>query len=516
MKQLLAILVWVVVLLWGSSSNRVSGSWFFTVENKFAGKSKSLDALKIHDTRRMLTGVDIPLGGTGRPDGAGNMLLHLIKNDEMRTQKKKKLFIVMKYLYLMNIQSWDDETTYGDEKAMLEKLEDVGHPLKYDRKEQLDGRVNIYVFLYGVRLYYAEIGIGTPSKAYYVQVDTGSDIMWVNCIECKGCPKKSSLNIELTLYNVNDSLTGNVVSCDQDFCSEISDGTVAGCTGNMPCTYSENYGDGSSTAGYFVKDVVQYDRVSGNLQTTLTNESIIFGCGAIQSGGLGSSDEALDGILGFGESNSSVISQLASAGEVKKIFAHCLNGITGGGIFAVGQVVQPKVNATPLIPNQPHYSVNLTAVEVGHEFLNLTTDEFGWGGKIRTIIDSGTTLAYLPELIYEPLVQKIISNHSNLKVQIVDGQYTCFQYSESLDDGFPNITFVFENSVTLKVYPHEYLFPFDDLWCIGWQNSALQSQERKDLTLLGDLALSNKLVVYDLENQVIGWTEYNCKYHVVF
>jgi hypothetical protein len=28
-----------------------------------------------------------------------------------------------------------------------------------------------------------------------------------------------------------------------------------------------------------------------------------------------------------------------------------------------------------------------------------------------------------------------------------------------------------------------------------------------------DLVLSNKLVVYDLENQVIGWTEYNCKFN---
>lgn len=26
-----------------------------------------------------------------------------------------------------------------------------------------------------------------------------------------------------------------------------------------------------------------------------------------------------------------------------------------------------------------------------------------------------------------------------------------------------------------------------------------------------DLVLSNKLVLYDLENQLIGWTEYNCK-----
>ena len=30
------------------------------------------------------------------------------------------------------------------------------------------------------------------------------------------------------------------------------------------------------------------------------------------------------------------------------------------------------------------------------------------------------------------------------------------------------------------------------------------------MTLLGDLVLSNKLVIYDLENMVIGWTDYNC------
>lgn len=31
-----------------------------------------------------------------------------------------------------------------------------------------------------------------------------------------------------------------------------------------------------------------------------------------------------------------------------------------------------------------------------------------------------------------------------------------------------------------------------------------------------DLVLSNKLVVYDLENMVIGWTDYNCEYESIF
>ncbi|KAG8375956.1 hypothetical protein BUALT_Bualt09G0013100 [Buddleja alternifolia] len=279
------------------------------VNYKFAGSDPTLSALRAHDDVRhlaILAGVDLPLGGTGRPDAVG--------------------------------------------------------------------------------LYYAKIGIGTPSKDYYVQVDTGTDITWVNCIQCHQCPRRGYHGIELTLYNPRDSLTGKLVSCDRDFCKEIG-GDFSGCTGNTTCLYTEVYGDGSYSMGYFVEDVVQYDRVSGDLQTKSANGSVIFGeiheqlghrsmitgdevkvrqkcmpsilhigiiktrCGAGQSGDLGQSDDALDGILGFGKSNSSMLSQLASSGRVKKMFAHCLDGINGGGIFAIGHVVQPQVNTTPLVPN---------------------------------------------------------------------------------------------------------------------------------------------------------------------
>lgn len=49
----------------------------------------------------------------------------------------------------------------------------------------------------------------------------------------------------------------------------------------------------------------------------------------------------------------------------------------------------------------------MTGVEVGYEFLNLTADVFAIGDKKGTIIDSGTTLAYLPEVIYKALIRKV-------------------------------------------------------------------------------------------------------------
>ncbi|WVZ75419.1 hypothetical protein U9M48_023470 [Paspalum notatum var. saurae] len=360
-------------------------------------------------------------------------------------------------------------------------------------------------------LYYTRIEIGSPPKGYYVQVDTGSDILWVNCISCEGCPTRSSLGIELTQYDPAGS--GTTVGCDQEFCVANNAGVVPPtCSSTSPsaCQFRITYGDGSSTTGFFVTDVVQYDQVSGNGQTTPSNASVTFGCGAQLGGDLGSSNQALDGILGFGQSNSSMLSQLAAAGKVRKIFAHCLDTAHGGGIFAIGDVVQPKVNTTPLVPNMPHYNVNLEGISVGGATLQLPTSTFDTGDNQGTIIDSGTTLAYLPEAVYKTLLSAVFNKYQDMAFHNYQ-DFLCFQFSGSVDDGFPVITFSFEGDLTLNVYPHDYLFRNgNDLYCVGFLNGGLQTKDGKDMVLLGDLVLSNKLVVYDLENQVIGWTDYNC------
>uniref|UniRef100_A0A0A9E199 Peptidase A1 domain-containing protein n=1 Tax=Arundo donax TaxID=35708 RepID=A0A0A9E199_ARUDO len=35
------------------------------------------------------------------------------------------------------------------------------------------------------------------------------------------------------------------------------------------------------------------------------------------------------------------------------------------------------------------------------------------------------------------------------------------------------------------------------------------------MVVFGDIALSNKLVVYDLENQVVGWADHNYKFLIL-
>lgn len=49
----------------------------------------------------------------------------------------------------------------------------------------------------------------------------------------------------------------------------------------------------------------------------------------------------------------------------------------------------------------------MKAVEVGGDVLELPTDIFDAGDNRGTIIDSGTTLAYLPDEVLRPMMKKV-------------------------------------------------------------------------------------------------------------
>lgn len=80
---------------------------------------------------------------------------------------------------------------------------------------------------------------------------------------------------------------------------------------------------------------------------------ILCRCSTSQTGDLTKSDRAVDGIFGFGQQDMSVISQLYSQGVTPKVFSHCLKGDSnGGGVLVLGEIVEPGIVYTPLVPSQ--------------------------------------------------------------------------------------------------------------------------------------------------------------------
>lgn len=76
-------------------------------------------------------------------------------------------------------------------------------------------------------------------------------------------------------------------------------------------------------------------------------------CSTYQSGDLTKTDRAIDGIIGFGQQDLSVMSQLSARGITPKVFSHCLKGEgNGGGILVLGEILDPTIVYSPLVPSQ--------------------------------------------------------------------------------------------------------------------------------------------------------------------
>ncbi|XP_039130983.1 aspartic proteinase 39 [Dioscorea cayenensis subsp. rotundata] len=369
-----------------------------------------------------------------------------------------------------------------------------------------------------VGLYFTRVKLGSPAKEFYVQIDTGSDILWVTCASCNGCPTTSGLNIPLEFFDPKNSSTASSITCTDDKCtSAISTGEATCQTGSSGtfCGYSFQYGDGSGTSGYYVSDTIYFSKATGGEQTTNSSATITFGCSNLQSGDLTKSDRAVDGIFGFGQQALSVISQLSSQGVAPNVFSHCLRGSdNGGGILVLGEIVEPGIVYTPMVPSQPHYNVNLTSIAVNGKTVPIDSSVYLTTTKQGTIIDSGTTLTYLADQAYDPFVNAINNAiSSSVNSMVVKGNQ-CYVTAGSPEDTFPTVTLYFDGGASMILKPQDYLLQQNQInnaviWCIGWQKNTGQG-----ITILGDLVLKDKIFVYDIANQRIGWKNYDCSLSV--
>ncbi|XP_022944255.1 aspartic proteinase-like protein 2 [Cucurbita moschata] len=364
---------------------------------------------------------------------------------------------------------------------------------------------------YYLGLYYTKVQLGNPPKDFYVQIDTGSNILWVCCNSCIGCSETGALQVELNVFDPGNSSTASLVSCSDKICTPGVVSSDSSCFGQTnQCAFALQYGDGSETSGYFVIDKMRLNVVGNGHDTSNPSASVVFGCSTSQTGDLTKSDKTVDGIFGFGQRDLSVISQLSSRGLAPKVFSHCLNGDdSGGGILVLGEILDPNVVYTPLVPSQSHYNLNLQSISVNGQVLPINPALFATASGQGAIIDSGTTLAYLAEEAYDIFIVAITNTISKSTQSFNFKGNQCYLTSSSISDIFPQASFNFAGGASLLLRPQDYLiqqFIGDNVvWCVGFQK--IQGQ---GATILGDLVLKDKIFVYDLANQQIGWTNFNC------
>ncbi|TYI09934.1 hypothetical protein ES332_A09G105500v1 [Gossypium tomentosum] len=310
-----------------------------------------------------------------------------------------------------------------------------------------------------VGLYYTKVQLGSPPREFHVQIDTGSDVLWIGCNSCNGCPQSSGLQIQLNLYDPGSSSTASLVSCSDQRCSSGLQSSDSGCSGQSnQCSYTFQYGDGSGTSGYYVADSLHFNSILEGSVITNSTAPIMFGCSVLQTGDLTKSDRAVDGIFGFGQQSLSVISQLSSEGITPKVFSHCLKGSnSGGGILVFGEILEPNMVYTPLVPSQPHYNLDLRSISVGGQVLSINPSVFSTSNNQGTIVDSGTTLAYLADEAYDAFMSAITNAVSQTVRPILSKGNQCYLITSSVNDIFPQVSLNFAGGASLILNPQDYL-----------------------------------------------------------
>ncbi|XP_024360239.1 aspartic proteinase nepenthesin-2 isoform X2 [Physcomitrium patens] len=230
--------------------------------------------------------------------------------------------------------------------------------------------------------YLIDLSFGSPPQKASAIVDTGSDLIWVQCLPCQSCytairakfdPTKSSSYAAGLPYQ----------SC------------------NTSCQYNYMYGDDSSTSG-----ALSFDSITIRT-STITN--VAFGCGHRNLGTFAGAG----GLMGLGQGPLSLISQ---AGAItSKIFSYCLVplGINKTSPMYIGDsaAAGSDIAYTPLlnnIVNPSFYYVGLTGISVAGKAVNYPAGTFSidTSGQGGFILDSGTTLTYLNTAAFTAVVAR--------------------------------------------------------------------------------------------------------------
>ncbi|KAF5745055.1 aspartyl protease family protein [Tripterygium wilfordii] len=339
----------------------------------------------------------------------------------------------------------------------------------------------------GIGEFLLEFKMGTPGVSISAILDTGSDLVWVHCYYRKQ---------NTPFYDPGKSSSYSALSCSSTLCEALPQVSCG-----RGCNYFYSYGDHSYTEGLMGTEIFIFGPVF--------LPKVAIGCGV---------DKKDDGfepgsaLVGLGRGPLSLVSQLEES-----IFAYCVSyaGNTKAGILLMGSLaslnIKPnEIKTTPLIrnPSMPSfYYLSLEGITVGgttlpiKKFLAL---EDGEGGLI---IDSGTTVTFLPETVFDP-VAKLFTQQTKLTVDSPPSSELplCFKFPMNVDKvGVPELIFHFDGA-DLKLPVENYIIvdKLKGLLCLAMVST------KGGLSIFGNFQQQNILVIHDLVKETVSFVPRQC------
>ncbi|KAK1555741.1 hypothetical protein Q3G72_030710 [Acer saccharum] len=368
------------------------------------------------------------------------------------------------------------------------------HLQQSKRPEKPNAHMRLYDDLLSNGYYTTRLFIGTPPQQFALIVDTGSTVTYVPCSNCQRCGNHQDPRFQPEMSSTYQSLKCNPdCTCDSD---------------RKLCIYDRRYAEMSSSSGVLGEDIVSF----GN-ESELVPQRAVFGCENVETGDLYT--QRADGIIGLGRGQISIVDQLVDKGVISNSFSLCYGGMdVGGGAMVLGAITPPPdMVFSSSDPNRsPYYNIELKEIHVAGTPLKLNPKIFD--ERHGTVLDSGTTYAYLPRQAFAAFKDAIIKAIPSLKrIHGPDPKYEDICFSGAgrdvieLSKKFPEVDMLFSNGQKILLSPENYLFrhiKVSGAYCLGIFENADPS------TLLGGIVVRNTLVTYDREDGKIGFWKTNC------
>jgi len=327
--------------------------------------------------------------------------------------------------------------------------------------------------------------------------DTGSDLSWLQCQPCTGhCYQQHD-----PLFDPAKSSTYSAVRCGTPECS-LAGGMCNGTT----CLYNVMYDDGSSTSGVLSQETMAFS-------SSRKFSSFPFGCGTSNLGDFGS----VDGTLGLGRGQLSLASQTASSFD--GTFSYCLpshNNTNGPGFLSIGAAPATggKVQYTAMIkkPQYPSfYFVELASINIGGYVLPVPPSVFTSNG---TLLDSGTTLTYLPAQAYTLLRDRFKYTMKGNKPAPPFNNFleldTCYDFSGQSAIIIPAVSFKFSDGAVFDLdFFGVMMFPDPAQPAIGCL-AFVSSDPDVPFSIIGNTQQRSAEVIYDVAAEKIGFVPFSC------
>ncbi|EPS63803.1 hypothetical protein M569_10980 [Genlisea aurea] len=330
------------------------------------------------------------------------------------------------------------------------------------------------------------VSLGSQKVPLWMIADTGSVLGWTTC------------NINRAgFYNPKSSTSYSNVACSST--SQCINSGGYKCKKSL-CNFDITYGDNSETGGVLGVDTLYFPTTSNG---TASLPSFVFGCSSYYYGFDVSSPT---GLIGLGYDPVSLPNQLGVS-----TFSYCLPGsdvnTSYGSINfgSTGVVTGSNVYKAKLFTSSSDifYFMNLTGITVNGVIYN--TNYAASPGN--TIIDSGTTLTYLPSTTLAAAVNSALEKSINctraVSYENTNGLAPCYQASSCFV--VPPIVAHFQGTDIPLTQSNAFLEVDTNVYC-----SAFTNDGGNDVGIWGNIAQSDFKVGYDITNQVINFKRTQC------